>query len=77
MWHDVRDFLGRDYVDEVLGKKDGSEWEAPNELGSFAVVELSAGAFTVSGEVISLSPYMKSTPLMFCHRRVSVVIPIR
>ncbi|KIR80291.1 tRNA (uracil-5-)-methyltransferase [Cryptococcus gattii E566] len=54
MWHDVRDFLGRDYVDEVLGKKDGSEWEAPNELGSFAVVELSAGAFTVSGESLSL-----------------------
>lgn len=54
MWHDVRDFLGRDYVDEVLGKKDGGEWEAPNELGSFAVVELSAGAFTVSGESLSL-----------------------
>lgn len=77
MWHDVRDFLGRDYVDEVLGKKDGSEWEAPNELGSFAVVELTAGAFTVSGGVISLSPYIKSTPLTFYHRRVSVVIPIR
>ncbi|OWZ35044.1 tRNA (uracil-5-)-methyltransferase [Cryptococcus neoformans c45] len=54
MWHDVRDFLGSDYVDELLAKKDGSEWEAPSELGSFAVVELTAGAFTVSGESLSL-----------------------
>ncbi|KAK8847679.1 hypothetical protein IAR55_005538 [Kwoniella newhampshirensis] len=54
LFHDVRDFLGADYVTEILAKKDGAEWEAPGELGLFEVVETTAGAFTVSGESLSL-----------------------
>lgn len=65
MWHDVRDFLGSNYVDELLAKKDGSEWEAPSELGSFAVVELTAGAFTVSGGVYLSFTLYKINPLIF------------
>ncbi|WVQ80097.1 hypothetical protein IAT38_002198 [Cryptococcus sp. DSM 104549] len=56
MFRDVRDFLGPEYVDEVLARRDNSEWEAPEGLGPFEIVEVTAGAFTVSGESLSLWP---------------------
>nr|XP_018265176.1 tRNA (uracil-5-)-methyltransferase [Kwoniella dejecticola CBS 10117]OBR87334.1 tRNA (uracil-5-)-methyltransferase [Kwoniella dejecticola CBS 10117] len=56
LFHDVRDFLGVEYVDGLIGKKEGSEWEAPEELKLFEEVTLTVGAFTVSGESISLFP---------------------
>lgn len=54
LWHDIQDFLGREYVGELLSKKDGSEWNAPEELEIMGIIELRVGAFTVSGESLSL-----------------------
>lgn len=48
-FRDVRDFLGAEYVDGVLAKEDESEWAPPEELELWNVIELTAGAFTVSG----------------------------
>ncbi|OCF33753.1 tRNA (uracil-5-)-methyltransferase [Kwoniella heveanensis BCC8398] len=56
MFHDVRDYLGKDYVDELIGGKSGAEWEAPEELKLYEIVELKVDAFTVSGESLSLAP---------------------
>lgn len=50
LYHDVVDFLGKEYVDEVLARGDGSEWEAPSNLEPMSIVELTPGAMTVSGE---------------------------
>ncbi|WVW78094.1 hypothetical protein I302_100045 [Kwoniella bestiolae CBS 10118] len=61
-FHDVRDFIGADLVDEVIGRKDGSEWEVPEGLELFKEVELDVGAFTVSGESISLLPNSSDKP---------------
>jgi tRNA (uracil-5-)-methyltransferase len=49
LFHDVRDFLGEEYVNEVIGRKDASEWAAPEELKLWEVVELRVGAFCVNG----------------------------
>ncbi len=49
-YRDVRDFLGGDYVDEVLARGNGNEWEAPEELKQWEIVEAKVEAFTVSGE---------------------------
>jgi len=49
-YRDVRDFLGAEYVDEVLTRGDESEWAAPEGLELWSMVELTAGAFTVSGK---------------------------
>lgn len=51
MYHDVRDFLGAEYVDGVLKRKDESEWAFPEVLQPWSLVELTAGAFTVSGKL--------------------------
>ncbi|OCF39261.1 tRNA (uracil-5-)-methyltransferase [Kwoniella heveanensis CBS 569] len=56
MFHDVRDYLGKDYVDELIGGQSGAEWEAPEELKLYEIVELKVDAFTVSGESLSLAP---------------------
>jgi tRNA (uracil-5-)-methyltransferase len=48
-YRDVRDFLGAEYVDEVLAKGDESEWTAPTSLELWSIIELKVGAFTVSG----------------------------
>ncbi|WVR04868.1 hypothetical protein IAU60_001880 [Kwoniella sp. DSM 27419] len=56
MFHDVRDFLGHEHVDGVLARNSGEEWEAPEALKVFETVELTVGAFTVSGESLSLAP---------------------
>ena len=45
MWHDVRDFLGHDYVYEAIAK--GVEWDPPIAL--FDTLEVRVGVFTVSG----------------------------
>lgn len=50
LFRDVRDFLGVQWVDEVLSKKDGSEWEAPAGLEPYTEVTIRVGAFTVSGK---------------------------
>jgi tRNA (uracil-5-)-methyltransferase len=47
---DVKDFLGREYVDDLLASGSGKEWEAPEGLELWKEVELKVGAFTVSGE---------------------------
>jgi tRNA (uracil-5-)-methyltransferase len=49
-YRDVRDFLGPEYIDEVLSKGDESEWLAPEGLELWSIIELTVGAFTVSGE---------------------------
>lgn len=54
LWYDIQDFLGRDHVQEILTKKDGAEWSAPEELELWSTMEIRAGAFTVSGESLSL-----------------------
>ncbi|WWC68240.1 uncharacterized protein I206_102163 [Kwoniella pini CBS 10737] len=59
LFHDVRDFLGTNYVDELISKKEGLEWEAPEELKLYEEVTLTVGAFTVSGESLSLFPGTK------------------
>lgn len=56
-YHDVRDFLGGEYVDSVLAKKDESEWTAPADLELWSIHELTVGAFTVSGEPLLLPRY--------------------
>lgn len=50
-YRDVRDFLGAEYVDDILTRRDESEWAAPVGLELWSVVELTAGAFTVSGKL--------------------------
>ena len=52
----VRYFLCAEYVDEVLARKDGSEWEAPEGLEAYSEVTLRVGAFTVSGTLLLLVP---------------------
>ncbi|KAL1407007.1 tRNA(m5U54)methyltransferase [Vanrija albida] len=54
LYHDVVDFLGKEYTDAVLAKGDDSEWDAPEGLERFAEIELTVGAMTVSGESLSL-----------------------
>lgn len=51
LYHDVVDFLGPEYVKEVLARGDESEWTAPKGLERFSIVELNVGAMTVSGEL--------------------------
>ncbi|MDN8753930.1 hypothetical protein Q0M25_13570, partial [Staphylococcus aureus] len=43
LYHDVVDFLGKEYTDAVLAKGDDSEWDAPVELERFAEIELTVG----------------------------------
>lgn len=50
LWHDIQDFLGKEYVNKVLERKDKSEWDAPEDLEIQSIVELRVGAFTVSGQ---------------------------
>lgn len=50
LWHDVVDFLGPEYVEQVLARGDDSEWDAPKGLERFSEVQLNVGAMTVSGE---------------------------
>ena len=52
-YRDVRDFLGPEYVDEVLARGDESEWTPP-ALELWSIVELKVGAFTVSGKPESI-----------------------
>lgn len=49
LYHDVLDFLGKEYTTEVLARGDGSEWSAPENLELMSTVELTASAMTVSG----------------------------
>lgn len=60
LYHDVVDFLGPDYVKEVLARGDESEWTAPAGLERFSVVELNVGAMTVSGELPLGCDYLRS-----------------
>lgn len=53
LYHDVVDFLGPEYVREVLARGDDSEWTAPAGLERFSIVELNVGAMTVSGKSTS------------------------
>lgn len=50
MWHDVRDFLGHAWVDEVVSG-DQDEWVPPKGLERMEVREVRVGAFTVSGQL--------------------------
>ena len=49
MFHDVRDYLGQEYVDELLARKDDSEWHSPAGLELQKILEVRVGSFTVSG----------------------------
>lgn len=49
LYRDVVDFLGKEYTDGVIASGDGSEWDAPEGLELMSVIELTAGAMTVSG----------------------------
>lgn len=64
-YRDVRDFLGGEYVDQVLAKGDESEWASPAELELWSIHELTVGAFTVSGK----SPLLPT--LRFTHVKIS------
>ncbi|GFZ51651.1 hypothetical protein JCM24511_09419 [Saitozyma sp. JCM 24511] len=55
LFHDIKDFLGKEFVEDILAKGDQA-WEAPEDLHTQSVVELRVGAFTVSGESISAWP---------------------
>jgi tRNA (uracil-5-)-methyltransferase len=57
-YRDVRDFLGAEYVDEVLSKADESEWTAPTSLELWSIIELKVGAFTVSGMLSLLLSFL-------------------
>lgn len=48
LFHDIKDFLGKEFVEDILAKGDQA-WEAPEDLHTQSVVELRVGAFTVSG----------------------------
>ena len=48
LWHDVRDFLGPEYVSGRLRRRD--EWDAPEDLVRGEGMIFRVGAFTVSGE---------------------------
>jgi tRNA (uracil-5-)-methyltransferase len=50
LYRDVVDFLGKEYVDEIIAKGDSSEWDAPADLELMSVIELTAGVMTVSGK---------------------------
>ncbi|WVF69482.1 hypothetical protein IAT40_004259 [Kwoniella sp. CBS 6097] len=69
MFHDVRDYLGKEYVEELIAGKTGAEWEAPEELKLYEMVELKVDAFTVSGESLSLAPGNKKWAIItpFAH----------
>ncbi|WWC86591.1 uncharacterized protein L201_001468 [Kwoniella dendrophila CBS 6074] len=54
LFQDIRDFLGQEYVDNLINEKNGLEWEFPEELKLFEEIVLDVSAFTVSGESISL-----------------------
>jgi tRNA (uracil-5-)-methyltransferase len=51
LWHDVRDFLGKEWVDELLAKNEDREWDTPSGLRVQREHTLRVGAFTVSGEL--------------------------
>ncbi|ODN85067.1 hypothetical protein L202_00895 [Cryptococcus amylolentus CBS 6039] len=54
LWHDIKDFLGEDYVQGVIGRGEHEEWDAPEELGPWEIVEVRAGGWTRGGESLSL-----------------------
>ncbi|WVQ77596.1 hypothetical protein IAR50_007284 [Cryptococcus sp. DSM 104548] len=54
LWHDIKEFLGEEYVQGVIDKGEHGEWDAPEELGPWEVVEVRAGGWTRGGESISL-----------------------
>jgi tRNA (uracil-5-)-methyltransferase len=60
LFHDIKDFLGKEYVEDILAQGDPA-WEAPEDLHTQSVVELRVGAFTVSGMFRLLSP-TQTTP---------------
>jgi len=53
LWLDIRDFLGAEWVDQVLGHEDGRQWEAPESLKVGDEITLRVGAFTVAGEFVA------------------------
>lgn len=52
---DVADFLGEEYVQEVVnkGEKGQEAWSAPEDLVPQSIVSLRVGAFTVSGQYLA------------------------
>lgn len=50
LWRDVRDFLGTEWVDEVVNRETEEEWEVPSGLKENREQTLRVGAFTVAGE---------------------------
>jgi len=49
LFRDVRDFLGTEYVDNMVDREGEEEWDVPEGLEKFAIVTLRVGGFTVSG----------------------------
>ncbi|ORY30242.1 S-adenosyl-L-methionine-dependent methyltransferase [Naematelia encephala] len=54
LWRDVQDFLGKEYTEKVLASERDEEWTPPDGLELQTILELRVGAFTVSGESLSL-----------------------
>lgn len=50
---DIDDFLGAEYIKDVIAKGDESEYAAPEELELQKHVELRIGALGVNGELLS------------------------
>ncbi len=51
LWHDVRDFLGHDDVEDR--QRRGDEWDSPESLVRGEEITIRVGSFTVSGELNS------------------------
>lgn len=55
LWHDVRDFLGPEYVDGLIAEDADAAWKAPEGLEHGKEFTIRAGAFTVSGMFAELT----------------------
>ncbi|RXK35210.1 tRNA (uracil-5-)-methyltransferase [Tremella mesenterica] len=54
LFRDICDFLGPDYCQVILESRSEEEWVPPSGLEIQRILELRVGAFTVSGESLSL-----------------------
>jgi hypothetical protein len=72
LFHDIKDFLGKEYVEDTLTQGD-SAWEAPEDLHTQSVVELRVGAFTVSGMSRLFSSTQVTSQTSLC-RNVSDIL---
>lgn len=60
LYNDIRDFLGPERVDAAYTALDGREWNVPENIVQGEIIELTVGAFTVSGDSLSrVSPANK------------------